>query len=75
MFTKVGTNYITVVAHNFIRLFQTTFMPWRHILEGVVVLHETTHKLALKKYDEALLKVNFEKVYNKIWYNSNKCCS
>jgi hypothetical protein len=39
IFTKVGTNRISEVAHTVLRPTQTAFMPGRHILEGVVVLH------------------------------------
>jgi hypothetical protein len=45
---------------------QTAFMPGRHILEGVVILHETIHELHRKKMDGVLLKLDFEKAYNKV---------
>jgi hypothetical protein len=41
-------------------------MPGRHILEGVVVLHETIHELHRKKMDGVLLKIDFEKAYDKV---------
>jgi hypothetical protein len=47
----VGTNRITKIAEKFIRPTQTTFMPGRHILEEVVILHETIHELHRKKMD------------------------
>jgi hypothetical protein len=47
-FTKVGTNRISEVAHSVVKPTQTAFMPGRHILEGVVVLHETIHELQRK---------------------------
>ena len=47
-FTKVATNRITDLAHKVVRPSQTAFMPGRHILEGVVVLHETIHEMPLK---------------------------
>ena len=57
IFTKVATNRVTGIAHNVIRPTQTTFMPGRHILEGVVVLHETIHELhRKKKWMESFLK-------------------
>jgi hypothetical protein len=40
-------------------------MPGRHILEGVVVFHETIHELHRKKMDGVLLKIDFEKAYEK----------
>jgi hypothetical protein len=42
IFTKVVTNRITDLSQKVIRPTQTAFMPGRHILEGVVILHETT---------------------------------
>jgi hypothetical protein len=41
-------------------------MPGRHILEGVVVLHETIHELHRKKMDGILFKIDFEKAYDKV---------
>jgi hypothetical protein len=66
IFTKVGTNRIIQIAETVIRPTQTTFMPGRHILEGVVILHETIHELHRKKMDGILLKIDFEKVYDKV---------
>jgi hypothetical protein len=66
IFTKVGTNRITSVAPKVIKPTQTAFMPGRHILEGVVVLHETIHELHRKKMDGVLFKIDFEKAYDKV---------
>jgi hypothetical protein len=66
IFTKVGTNRVTGIAHNVIRPSQTAFMPGRHILEGVVVLHETVHELHRKKMDGVLFKIEFEKASDKV---------
>jgi hypothetical protein len=41
-------------------------MHGRHILEGVVVLHETIHELHRIKLDGVLLKIDFEKAYDKV---------
>jgi hypothetical protein len=41
-------------------------MPRHHILEGVVVLHKTTHKLHKEKMYGALFKIVFDKTYNKV---------
>jgi hypothetical protein len=41
-------------------------MPGRYILEGVVILHETIHELHRKKMDSVLLKLDFEKSYDKV---------
>jgi hypothetical protein len=66
IFTKVATNRISKVAQKVINPTQTTFVPGRHILGGVVVLHETIHELHSKKLDGVLFKIDFEKAYDKI---------
>ena len=66
IFTKVGTNRITEIAHKVIRPTQSAFMPGRHILEGVVILHETIHELQRKKMDGVLFKIDFKKAYDKV---------
>ena len=49
IFTKVLTNRLSTVAQKIIRPSQTAFIPGRHILEGVVILHETIHEMHKKK--------------------------
>ena len=66
IFTKVATNRMTSVAQNVIRPSQAAFMPGRHILEGVVVLHETIHELYRKIMDGVIFKIDFEKAYDKV---------
>jgi hypothetical protein len=41
------------------------FTQVRNILDGVVTLHETFHKLHSKKLNEVILKLDFEKAYDK----------
>jgi hypothetical protein len=41
-------------------------MLGRHILEGVVILHETIYELHRKKTDGVLFKIDFEKAYDKV---------
>ena len=66
IFTKVGTNRLTQIAHSVVQPTQTAYMPDRHILEGVVVLHETLHEIHSKKLDGVVFKVDFEKAYDKL---------
>lgn len=66
IFTKVCTNRINVVASSVIKPTQSAFMSERHILEGVVVLHETVHELHTRKLDGLILKIDFEKTYDKV---------
>jgi hypothetical protein len=54
------------VAPKVIKPTQTVFMPGRHILEGVVVLHETIHEFHRKKMDGVLFKIDFEKACDKV---------
>jgi hypothetical protein len=66
IFTKVGTNRITSVAHKVIRPTQMAFLPGRNIMEGVVILHETIHELHKKNMDGVIFKIDFEKAYDKV---------
>jgi hypothetical protein len=66
IFTKVRTSRVTKFAHLVLRPTQTAFMPGRHILEGVLVLHKTIHELHHKILDGVLIKINFEKAYDKV---------
>ena len=69
IFTKVVVNRLTNVADKIIRPTQSAFMPRRHILEGVVVLHETQHELQRKKLNGVILKLNVKKAYDKVNWN------
>ena len=66
IFTKVGTNRLTQIAHSVVQPSQPAFMSGRHILKGVVVLHETLHEIHSKKLDGVIFKVDFEKAYDKV---------
>jgi hypothetical protein len=66
IFTKVATNRINSVADHVVSSSQTAFMRGRNILERVVVLHETVHKLYRKKLNGVIFKVDFEKDYDKV---------
>jgi hypothetical protein len=41
-------------------------MQGRNILDGVVVLHEAVHEIHSKKLNGVILKLDFEKAYNKV---------
>ena len=62
----MGTNRLTRIAHSVVQPSQMAFMPGRHILEGVVVLHETLHEIHSKKLDGVIFKVDFEKAYDEV---------
>jgi hypothetical protein len=69
IFAKVLTNRIELVAQKVIRPSQTAFLSGRYILEGVVILHEAIHEMHRKKKNDVILKLDFEKAYDKVkWH-------
>ena len=66
IFTKVGTNRMNLVAKIVVSPTQTAFMPGRNIMEGVIILHETIHELHTKKRNGVIIKIDFEKAYDKV---------
>jgi hypothetical protein len=60
-FTKVLTKRLIGVAETVISRTQTTFLPRRNILEGVVILYETLHELKRMKRKGIIIKLDFEK--------------
>ena len=69
IFTKVATLRINSVADHIISPTQTAFMRGRNVLEGVVILHETIHELHRKNQSGVILKIDFEKAYDKVKWN------
>ena len=67
IFTKVGMNRLTWIAHSVVQPTQTAFMPGRQILEGVVVLHETLHEIHSKK----LMVLSSKRILKKCMIRSN----
>jgi hypothetical protein len=66
IFTKVATNRLGSVADKVVSSTQSAFIKGRNILEGVVILHETVHKLHREKHNGVILKLDFEKAYDKV---------
>jgi hypothetical protein len=54
------------VADQVVRPTQMALMQGIYILYGVVTLHETIHELHRKKMNDAILKIDFEKAYDKV---------
>jgi hypothetical protein len=69
IFTKVATIRLNTVAGHVVRPSQTAFMQGRNILDGVVVLHETVHELHWKNSNGVILKIKFEKAYDKVTWS------
>jgi hypothetical protein len=48
---------------------QNAFIKGRKVMEGVLSLHEILHDTTIKKKDGIILKLDFEKAYDKINWN------
>jgi hypothetical protein len=66
IFTKVKVNRMNGIATKLVNPSQTAFIPGRIIMEGVVMLHETIHEIHRKKMSGVILKLDFEKTYDKV---------
>jgi hypothetical protein len=66
IFTKVLAKRLMSVACRITMPSQSAFLTGRYILDGVVVLHETIHELKRRKHNGVILKLNFEKAYDKV---------
>ena len=66
IFTKALTMRLTPLAEKIISETQTAFLPGRFILEGVIILHEVLHELRTTKRKGTILKLDFEKAYDKV---------
>jgi hypothetical protein len=64
-FTKPLTLRLSPQAKKLISETQTTFILGRHILEGVVILHE----LRVRNLKGVILKLDFEKSYDKVQWS------
>jgi hypothetical protein len=59
-------NRLTSVAKRVIQPTQMACLPGRNIMEGVIVSHETIHKLHKRKQNGVIFKIDFEKTYDKV---------
>lgn len=64
--TKTLTNRLIHVAKKMIGPNQTGFLKGRNILEGVVILHEVVHELRRSRGKGLIIKIDFEKVYDRV---------
>lgn len=55
-----------MVAQKIIKPSQTAFLKGRNIMEGAIILHETLHEMHKRKKDGVILKLDFEKAYDKV---------
>jgi hypothetical protein len=52
---------VTPIVQKVISPSQTAFLSGRNIMEEVIVLHETIHKMHKNKQNGIVLKIDFEK--------------
>lgn len=68
-FTKVLTNRLVPIAQMVIGKTQKGFVKGRNILEGMIVLHEVIHELHSTNHRGLILKIDFEKAYDRVrWH-------
>jgi hypothetical protein len=73
-FTKCLTMRLEQVARRLIFKTRTAFIQGRHIMNGVMALHEILHETRRKKDYGVVLKLDFDKAYDKVhWGFLVKC--
>jgi hypothetical protein len=65
----VLTNRISKVADRLVASNQTTFIKGRYILESVGTAHEIIHSVHKSKQQCFILKLDYEKAYDKVNWN------
>jgi hypothetical protein len=66
LISKAYAIRLSPVAHRVISTSQSTFIKGRLIHEGALSLHEIVHELKVKKTRAVILKLDFEKAYDRV---------
>jgi len=66
LITKTLTIRLETVADKLIDSTQTAFMKNRNILFGIMCLHEILHETKRRNEIRVILKLDFEKAYDKV---------
>jgi len=69
LITKTLTIRLEAVADKLIHNTQIAFMKKRNIVSGIMCLHEILHETKRRKEIGVILKIDFEKAYDKINWN------
>ena len=64
--TKTLTIRLEAVANKLIHNTQTAFTKGRNIMSGIMCLHEILHETKRRKEVGVILKLDFEKAYDKV---------
>jgi len=67
--TKVLTIRLELVVEKLILPSQSAFMKKRNIMSGVMALHEVLHETKRRKETGVVLKLDFEKAYDKVCWD------
>jgi hypothetical protein len=67
--TKTLTLRLETIADKLIHRTQTAFLKNRNILSGIMCLHKILHETKRRKEIGVVLKLYFEKTYNKVNWN------
>jgi hypothetical protein len=65
-FTKCLTPRLNVVVDRIIHKSQAAFLPGRNIMNNILALHEILHEAKGRRKEGIVLKVDFEKAYDKV---------
>lgn len=65
---KLLANRLTKVIDKLVSKSQTSFIPGRQIQDGILVLNEVLDYAKQKRKKCFVLKVGFEKAYDKVWF-------
>jgi hypothetical protein len=71
--TKVLTNRLAFCITKVISSYQYGFIKGRYIMDGVVSLNEILHEVKKKKQSGVILKIDFEKSYDKVNWQFLHC--
>jgi hypothetical protein len=66
LISKAYAIRLSPVAHRIISSSQTAFIKGRHIHDGALALYEIVHELHVKKTRVVILKLDFEKAYDRV---------
>jgi hypothetical protein len=66
LLSKAYACRLSQVAHRVISQFPTAFIKGRFIQDGPLALHEIIHELKTKNLPTVLLKLDFEKAYDRV---------
>jgi hypothetical protein len=76
IFNKTLTVRGAPVMEKLLSQCQTAFIKGRYITDGVMLLQEVLRESKFRKYQGVVLKIDFEKAYDKVnWNLLFDCCS